>query len=258
MSSPLAGALMMTFLAPAVEVGAGLVGVGEEARRLEDDVHPEVAPRQRRGVLLLEDLDLAAVDDQGVLGVVDGAGVGAVGRVVLEQERVEARLDEVVDGHDLDVRAPARGCALRDCRPIRPKPLIPTRTDMVGTSIGMPRPLAGAVGRPGFEHVLLRSRVYQRASASTSDRGVIGGGCGSRASPGQSAVEPAAGAGPRSGTAPISPTSSPRAAGTIWTRSRGDPEGRRPDGLASGPEQALALRPRRGRRRRRSAPARRC
>ena len=106
MSSPFAGALMITFFAPRVEVGAGLVGVGEEAGRLEDDVDAEVAPRQRRRVLLLEDLDLAAVDDQRVVGVVDRARVGAVGRVVLEQQRVHRGVDEVVDRDDLDVRGP--------------------------------------------------------------------------------------------------------------------------------------------------------
>ena len=51
MSSPLAGALMITFFAPAVEVGPRLVGVGEDAGRLEDDVDAEIAPRQGRRVL---------------------------------------------------------------------------------------------------------------------------------------------------------------------------------------------------------------
>ena len=73
MSSPLAGALMIDLLGAGRDVGGGLVGVGEEARRLEDDVDAEIAPGQRRRVLLLEDLDLAAVDDQGVVGVVDRA-----------------------------------------------------------------------------------------------------------------------------------------------------------------------------------------
>ena len=73
MSSPFAGALMITFLAPASMWARAFVGVGEEAGRLEDDVDAEVAPRQRRRVLLLEDLDLAAVDDQRVVGVVDRA-----------------------------------------------------------------------------------------------------------------------------------------------------------------------------------------
>ena len=69
MSSPLAGALMMTFFAPAAMWAPRLLGVGEEAGRLEDDVDAQVAPRKRRRVLLLEDLDLAAVDDQRVVGV---------------------------------------------------------------------------------------------------------------------------------------------------------------------------------------------
>ena len=103
MSSPLAGALIRTFFAPAVEVGARLVGVGEDAGRLEDDVDAEGAPGQGRRITLLEDLDLAPVDDQRVLGVVDRARVRSVGRVVLEQERVELRVDQVVDGDHLDL-----------------------------------------------------------------------------------------------------------------------------------------------------------
>ena len=39
-----------------------------------------------------------------VVGVVDRAGIGAVRRVVLEEERVELGVDEVVDGDDLDLR----------------------------------------------------------------------------------------------------------------------------------------------------------
>jgi hypothetical protein len=53
-----------------VDVGAGLVGVGEQAGRLQHDVDAE-SPRQCRRVLLLEHLDLAAVDDQRVIGVID-------------------------------------------------------------------------------------------------------------------------------------------------------------------------------------------
>ena len=49
------------------------------------------------------------VDDERVIGVLDGAREGAVRRVVLEQEGVQARLYEVVDGHDLNV-----GGALED------------------------------------------------------------------------------------------------------------------------------------------------
>ena len=63
MSSFLAGALMMTFLAPALMWAPAFVGVGEDAGALEDDVDAQVAPRQVGGIALREDLDLAAVDD---------------------------------------------------------------------------------------------------------------------------------------------------------------------------------------------------
>ena len=61
-SCPLAGALMMTFLAPAVEVRRRLLLVGEEARALEDDVDAELLPRQLRRVLLGEHLGLDAAE----------------------------------------------------------------------------------------------------------------------------------------------------------------------------------------------------
>ena len=47
MSSSVAGAEMMTFLAPAVQVALGLRGVGEDAGGLDDDVDAEVTPGQR-------------------------------------------------------------------------------------------------------------------------------------------------------------------------------------------------------------------
>ena len=53
---------MMTFLAPAVEVLARPVGVGEEAGRLDDDVDAQVAPGQLRRVALGEHLDRLAAD----------------------------------------------------------------------------------------------------------------------------------------------------------------------------------------------------
>ena len=59
MSSSLAGAEMMTFLAPPSRCALGLVGVGEEAGRLDDDVDAEVAPRQLGRVALGERLDRA-------------------------------------------------------------------------------------------------------------------------------------------------------------------------------------------------------
>ncbi len=49
MSAPLAGAEMMTFLAPAVRCLRGLVAVREEPAALEDDVDAEALPGQLPG-----------------------------------------------------------------------------------------------------------------------------------------------------------------------------------------------------------------
>src|SRR5262245_33118647 len=51
------------------DVGFCLFRVGEDAGRLDDDVHAEIAPRQGRGVLLLEHLDLESVDEDRVDGI---------------------------------------------------------------------------------------------------------------------------------------------------------------------------------------------
>ena len=48
---------MRTFLAPAVDVLAGVLGLGEAAGRLDDDVDAQLAPGEVRGVALFEDLD---------------------------------------------------------------------------------------------------------------------------------------------------------------------------------------------------------
>ena len=62
MSSPFAGAEMITFFAPPAMWPCAFVRVGEAARRLEHDVDAEVLPRQLRRILLGEHLDLVAVD----------------------------------------------------------------------------------------------------------------------------------------------------------------------------------------------------
>jgi len=57
MSSPLAGALMRTFLGAGCDVGAGLVGLGKATGRLDDDVDAEVLPRKLGRVADLQNLD---------------------------------------------------------------------------------------------------------------------------------------------------------------------------------------------------------
>ena len=95
-------------LGTGIDVRPGLLGVREDAGRFEDDLDAEVAPRQGRGILLGEDLDLAAIDDDRAVARLDLTVVGAVGRVVLEEQGVHLGIDEVVDRDDFDVRARAR------------------------------------------------------------------------------------------------------------------------------------------------------
>ena len=86
-SSPLAGAL---------------VGLGEAARGLDDDVDAELLPRQLGRVADLQNLDRLAVDHDRIVSVGDGTVEVAVGGVVREEEGVGRDVHDVVDGHDLE------------------------------------------------------------------------------------------------------------------------------------------------------------
>ena len=130
MSSLRAGAEMMTFLRAGVDVGLGLRGVGEQAGRLDDDLGAQLLPRDVARVALGGDLDLAAVDDERLFARLDLAGVDAVVAVVLEQVGVGRGVEQVVDADDLDVVGWRSSSALSTWRPMRPKPLMPTRTAM--------------------------------------------------------------------------------------------------------------------------------
>ena len=103
-SSPLAGAEMMTFLAPASMWPLAFGGVGEEAGGLDDDVDAQVAPGQLVRAALGERLDLLLADDDGVVAVErDVVRQAAQDRVVLEQVGQGRVVGQVVDRHDLDV-----------------------------------------------------------------------------------------------------------------------------------------------------------
>ena len=106
MSSPLAGAEMMTFLAPPSMCAARLVGVGEEAGRLDDDVDAEVAPRQvRRGRARRATLmSLPSTTMARPLASTDSPSRPRID-VVLEQVGQRRGVGEVVDADDLDVGA---------------------------------------------------------------------------------------------------------------------------------------------------------
>ncbi len=79
------------------QVRLGLARLTEFARRLEHDIDPEISPRQLGWVGFLQDPDPATVDDQLLIGVLDGPGIRAVRRVVFEQMRVRRSIGEVID-----------------------------------------------------------------------------------------------------------------------------------------------------------------
>src|SRR6185503_6386374 len=87
----------------ALEVGRRLVAVGEDAGRLDHDVHPDVAPRQRLGIALGEDLHGRRANGDALTSDLDLVVEDAVRAVVLEEMGVDLRRREVVDRHHLDV-----------------------------------------------------------------------------------------------------------------------------------------------------------
>jgi hypothetical protein len=86
-----------------VDVRLRLGGVGEQAGRFDDDLRAELLPGDAARIALGGYLDLVTVDDERRLVRLDGARIRAVIAVVLEQERVGRGVEQVVDGHDLDV-----------------------------------------------------------------------------------------------------------------------------------------------------------
>jgi hypothetical protein len=90
-----------------VDVRARLRRVGEAARRLDDDVDAVGFPRNKARLLFRRNRDRVAVDDDLPVFDFDRALIGAVGRVVLHQVGVRLRVDEVVDGDDLQLVAMA-------------------------------------------------------------------------------------------------------------------------------------------------------
>src|SRR5260370_239077 len=78
-------------------------GTASVARAARGDGRMLLAGGGQGGLLLGEDLDSLAVDDDIVLGDFDGAVETAVGRVVAEQVGVGLGVGDVVDGDYLDI-----------------------------------------------------------------------------------------------------------------------------------------------------------
>ena len=88
-------------LGPSIEVQLSLLAVGEHARRLDDDLGPEVAPGQFGGVALGEGLDLFAVNANRVFGGRYVAVERAIVAVVHEEVSQSVVVGQVVDRHNL-------------------------------------------------------------------------------------------------------------------------------------------------------------
>ncbi len=147
-----------------LEVAGGLLPGGEQAGRLDDDVHAVRAPRDLGRVALLELLDLDAVDREPVVGLLDLVRQHPADGVVLQEERHGVRVPErVVHGDQLDARglAPRASSARVKDRPMRPKPLMPTRTVMTP-------PCSGRWTAP-----LPCGRDYSRACRASASLGIV-------------------------------------------------------------------------------------
>src|SRR5262249_45091809 len=87
------------------EMRFGLLPLREQAGRLDNDVHPELAPRELLGIADGEPLELDRTYADGVLACLDRLVERAEGRVVLGQVGKGRRVADVVGRDDLEVPA---------------------------------------------------------------------------------------------------------------------------------------------------------
>ena len=107
----------------ASQVGPGLLGLGEEARGLDDQLHTHAAPGDGGRVLLGEDTHVLAVDHQIAAARFHGAGEAPVAGVVLQQVGVSRHVRDIVDGHHLKIVGVALQNGLEGLAPNPAKPI---------------------------------------------------------------------------------------------------------------------------------------
>ena len=83
MSGPFAGAVMMTFFAPARQMLRRIVAVGEEPGGLEHEIDAEILPRKSRRISDRQDLEVVTIDLDAVVAGFDGGVEIAKNRIVL-------------------------------------------------------------------------------------------------------------------------------------------------------------------------------
>jgi hypothetical protein len=92
-------------------VFGGVVATGEAAGTLEDDVDAQILPGERSGILLADDADLIAIDEESAAAGLDGARVLPVDGVVAEQMCERLVVGEVVDRDEVEWRVALLGRA---------------------------------------------------------------------------------------------------------------------------------------------------
>ena len=147
-----------------IDVLARVGRLGEEAGRLDDDVHAELAPRQLRRVTLGEDLDRGAADRDPVVGDRDVRRIATEDRVVLEQMRHRLHVAEVVRGDELDVGT----CGVEGAVEVAADPAEAVDADTYGHSGSTPRKDASVTPKPYPVGQARRRPVnYLRVAATT-------------------------------------------------------------------------------------------
>ena len=95
------------------QMALGFQAVGEKAGGFDDQFHAQLFPRQGRGVLGADDVDVASIDDQDVIVGFVGRGFAggnlaakpSLGGIIFEEIGQIVRRNDIADGHDVHVGA---------------------------------------------------------------------------------------------------------------------------------------------------------
>ena len=196
-----------------VEVLLRALPVGEEPGRLEHDVDPEVAPRQRRRIALGEDLDLLPGRAEDAVAELDLPANGPRLESYLRRCAIVFASPRSFSA-TISMSEPSACWARKKFRPMRPNPLMPTRipislASVLGSWSGAeskrrpaPRVVAGGgASRPSWPagRCGRRARAASRTGAgggAPRPRGVGRGSFSRRPSATQPRGRPRAAAGP--------------------------------------------------------------
>ena len=133
----------------------------EATRRLDHDVHAELAPREGGRVRSAKHADLVAVDADRPSRTSTLPGKAAVDGVVAQQARERRDVRDVVD-RDHSMSAPRSRMSAGSARPMRPKPLMATLTGMTLLGSRERSPPCATPRPPTARTTCLRRVVHRR------------------------------------------------------------------------------------------------